>query len=81
MYKLRNFINYPALPMVDQQIWWGILDLVLKGIVFSGATVGIYSLMFRRDQPYKELGPVIFYVWTSLIGRRKIGNKSPVTAK
>jgi hypothetical protein len=45
------------------------------------ATIGIYSLMFRRDQPYKELKPVISYVWTLLIAGRKIGNKSPVAAK
>ena len=57
--------NYPALPMVDQQILWGILDLVLKGIVFVVATIRIYSLMFRRDQPYKELKPVISYILNS----------------
>ena len=70
--------NYPALPTVDQQIWWGILDLALKGLLFAGATIGIYSLMFRRDQPYKELKPVISYILNSFTRGLKIQKKQPL---
>jgi O-antigen/teichoic acid export membrane protein len=60
-----NLKNYPTLPNVDQQILWGIVDLASKGILFSGLAVLLFSLIFKRDQPHRELKPVIGYIWSS----------------
>jgi O-antigen/teichoic acid export membrane protein len=63
-----NLKNYPTLTIVDQQILWGMVDLALKGILFSGLTVLLFSLIFKRDQPHKELKPAIEYIWSSFSG-------------
>jgi O-antigen/teichoic acid export membrane protein len=73
-----NLKSYPTLPVVDQQILWGIIDLALKGLVFSGAAIGIYSLIFRRDAPYKELKPVFLYMVKSFSGKSRAAKKAPV---
>lgn len=70
-----NIIGPTSLQSIYIKILWGIADLTVKGFIFALLCAGIYSLFFKRYHLYKELKPIIFYVWYSFTNRMKIGKK------
>ncbi len=72
--KLYAF-NYTYLSSIHTKLIWGTADLIVKGFIFSLVCVGIYFLFFKQYKLYKELKPIISYVWYSFTNRLKIGKK------
>lgn len=76
-----NFINYPDLPDKKSLVLSGIIDLGMKGIVFSVISVGLFSLIFRQSHAYKEFRAAVSYMWASFIEGIRLRKKSATEAK
>jgi O-antigen/teichoic acid export membrane protein len=68
-------IEYTSQLSIYSKVLWGMADLMLKGLIFSGICIGIYFLFFKQYKLYKELKPIISYVWYSFTNRLKMGKK------
>ncbi len=64
-----NAFNYTSLSSIYSQLLWGTADFIVKGLLFLLVCVGIYFFFFKQYQLYKELKPIISYVWHSFAAR------------
>ena len=71
-----NVFDYDYLTVIYSRVLWGTADLTVKGLLFSIVCVGIYFLFFKKYQLYKELKPIISYVWLSFTNRLKRDQKT-----
>ncbi len=70
-----EIINYTSQLSIYSKVLWGTADLIVKGFIFSLVCVGIYFLFFKQYQLYKELKPIVSYVWHSFTNRLKVDKK------
>jgi O-antigen/teichoic acid export membrane protein len=68
-------IKYTSQLSIYSKVLWGMADLIVKGFIFSLVCVGIYFLFFKQYKLYKELKPIVSYVWYSFTNRLKTDKK------
>ncbi|MCJ7563449.1 MAG: oligosaccharide flippase family protein [Candidatus Aminicenantes bacterium] len=74
-YKWTIF-DYSAVANFWHKILLGLIELALKGGLFGLICIGLYFFFFRHFDLYRELKPIVHYVWFSVAKKLKIGKKS-----
>jgi len=71
-----NAFNYIHQSTITTKLAWGTADFIVKGLLFSLISVGTYFLFFKQYHIYKELKPIMSYVWFSFKARFKLAKKA-----